>query len=57
MKKQKSREHDKNIIKSAMKTTPSQRLDWLRKAKEFSLNTIPKSTLRLIIKLREKENI
>lgn len=57
MKKQKSFEYDKNIIKSAMKTTPSQRLEWLKKAKEFTLKTIPKSKLRLIIKLREKENI
>ena len=47
-KKRKKFKYDPNIIKIAHKTTPSQRLEWLEKAREFTLKTVSKSKLRLI---------
>jgi len=46
---------DPNILEIAKRTTPSQRLEWLEKAREFTLKTISKSKLRLILQLREEK--
>ena len=54
-KKRKKFKYDPNIIKIAHKTTPSQRLEWLEKAREFTLKTVSKSKLRLILHLREEK--
>lgn len=40
------------MIKMAARMTTSQRLRWLETARNFALKSIPKSSLRIYLKLR-----
>jgi hypothetical protein len=54
--KLKNSDIDMNVLRRSAKMTPLQRMKWLEESRSFYLKAIPKSTLRAVFALRNKEN-